>query len=153
MHNSISIHRAGTGDLSILLDLMQAFHAESGYPLDRTAAAASFAALFADAGRGAVWRAERAGDAAGYVVLTLRHAMEFDGLAGHIDDLYVAPAHRRNGVATVLLETLRAESRQFGVVALLVEVGRDNAAARRTYGKSGLFDAPGDRVLLAGRLA
>lgn len=153
MPEDFQIRRAGPRDIPVLLDLMRDFHAESGHALDRAAAGASFGALLDDDARGAVWLAEVSGAAIGHSVLTLRHAMEFDGLAGHIDDLYVAPNHRGHGVASALLAALRAECRGRGVRALLVEAGRDNDAALAVYRRLGLEEAEGNRVLLEGRLS
>jgi ribosomal protein S18 acetylase RimI-like enzyme len=56
---------------------------------------------------------------------------------GHVDDLYVRPAHRRRGVAAELLRYLAHAFRERGVehVALDIDVG--NEPARRLYEKLG----------------
>ena len=133
-----TIERAGTADIPALVELMSEFHAESNYALDREWAAASFAQLLRDDVRGAVWIARRGDEPAGHVVLALRHSMEFGGTAGVIDDLFVRPGFRRQGVASALLTALFAACRERRVAALQVEVGADAAPALALYEAFGL---------------
>jgi hypothetical protein len=81
----ITTRRATPEDIPWLVDMMAKFYAESGFLLDRDWASASFAALLDDV-RGAAWIGSHHDDPAGYVVLTLRHSMEYGGLDGFIDD-------------------------------------------------------------------
>ena|SRR5687767_6890896 len=132
------IERAEQADIPALVELMGEFHAESSYALDREWAAASFAQLLRDEARGAVWIARRGTEAAGHVVLTLKHSMEFGGLAGVIDDLFVRPEFRRQGVGSALLSALFDACRKFRVAAVHVEVGPGNVAALALYRALGL---------------
>ena len=83
--------------------------------------------------------------------LAVRFAMEHEGLFGTVDDLYVAPSHRRRGVATALLDALRADAARRGCRALCAEVGASNAAAVALYTRAGLGPPDDDRVVLCGR--
>jgi GNAT superfamily N-acetyltransferase len=147
------IQQASSAEVSVLVDLMAEFYAESGYPLDRAWAAASFGELFSSRGRGFVWIAQLGGEPSGYVVLVLRHSMEFGGLAGIIDDLFVRPAHRRRGMGRALLDAAFSECRKLGATAVEVEVGIDNSAAGALYGRFGLVPNDEGRRRLAARLA
>lgn len=51
----------------------------------------------------------------------------------HIHDFAVAPAHRRQGVATTLLAELVAIARALGVRRIRLEVRVENETARRFY--------------------
>jgi len=132
------IARAGAADIPALIDLMSEFYAESNYALDRKWAEASFRRLLADETRGAAWLARQGAEPAGHVVLTLRHSMEFGGLAGVIDDLYVRPACRRQRVGFTLMSTLVEACRSLCVAAIHVEVGPDNVEALALYSSFGL---------------
>ena len=145
-----TIQRAGVADIGTLVSLMREFYAEAEYALDAEWAAGSFSALLGDAPRGAVWIAREDGEAAGYTVLTLRHSMEFGGTDGFVDDLFVRSEHRRCGHGKALLGALFDECRRTGVLAVHVETGRDNGAARALYGEFGLKDR--DRLLLTAKL-
>jgi ribosomal protein S18 acetylase RimI-like enzyme len=132
------IERAEQADIPTLVELMNQFYAESSYALDREWAAASFAQLLRDETRGAVWVARRGTEPAGHVVLALKHSMEFGGLAGVIDDLFVRPKFRRQGVGSALLSALFDACRKLRVAAVHVEVGPGNVAALALYQALGL---------------
>lgn len=144
------IRLATPADLGALLALMQAFYDESDYPLDGAQARAAFEHLLADEGHGRVWIAERDGEAVGYAVLTLGFAMEYYGRDGFLDDLYLAPAARGQGLGTKLVDAVEREARALGVRALRLEVGRDDHRAKALYAARGFRDD--DRQLLTKRL-
>ena len=146
------VRRASPEDVPALVGLMEEFYAEADYPLDWKWAAASFARLLGDEALGAAWIAHHAGEPAGYVVLTVRHSMEYGGPDGWVDDLFVRPAYRRHGLARAALEALFAECERRGVLAVHVEVGRENDAARPLYEGFGLLPREDDRVTLTRRL-
>jgi len=130
---------------------MAEFYAESGYPLAAEAAARAFAALLDEPRLGRVWLMEADGEPAGYVVLTVGFSMEYGGLRGFVDDLFVRAAFRGRGLAVAALAELRRAAEEMGVRALLVEVGPDNDAAHRVYRRLGLEDT--GRLLLSLPLA
>ncbi len=133
------ITKAARADIPVLVDLMAEFHAESNDSLDREWAAQSFGTLMQSADRGGAWIARRDAQAVGYVVMTTKHSMEFGGPDAFIEDLFVRPGARRQGVAKALLDALFAEFRRRGVLAIHVEVGHENDAA------GGLYEAFGMR--------
>jgi len=147
------IERARVEDIPALVELMGEFHAESSYTLDREWAEASFQRLLHDDTFGTAWIAREAGEPAGYVVLTLRYSMEFGALAGMIDDLFVRPRFRRQGIASALLASLVATCRKVHVAAVHVEVDPGNAAACALYGKFGLRPYAVGRQTLTTELA
>ena len=146
------IERAGAADIPVLIDLMSEFYAESAYALDRKWAEASFHRLLADETRGAAWLARRGAEPAGYVVLTLRHSMEFGGLAGVIDDVYVRPACRRQRVGFALISALFEACRSGCVAAVHVEVAPENVAAQALYRSFGLRGYSVERQTLTAEL-
>jgi ribosomal protein S18 acetylase RimI-like enzyme len=143
---------ARDADIDALVGLMHDFYAESGHALDASWAAASFRTLIAQPALGAVWLAQADCCAVGHAVLTVRHAMEFGGPLGYVDDLYVVPAWRRRGVARALLAALRRECSARRCAAWQVEVGASNAGAVALYRSLGLAPVSADRCLLSGPL-
>lgn len=145
---SLVIRPATLADIPTLLKLMREFYAESGFVLDDAEATASFNALLNNPALGGVFLAQQAGEAAGHVVLTVRFAMEYGGLESYVDDLYVRPPVRRQGVAHALLEALFADCRERGAKAVLVEVAQSNTAAQKLYASFGLRGWADDREVL-----
>ncbi len=67
------------------------------------------------------------GDLAAYAVYG------FEGDAFHLMNLAVAPEHRREGLAKVLMDDFLAEAGTFGAPDAWLEVAMDNEAARALY--------------------
>ena len=129
---------------------MQEFYAESSYELDVAWARASLIALLENPALGKVWIADSQGVPAGYAVLTVRYTMEFGGLSGYVDDLFVRPGLRRQGAGRALLYQLFEECHARDCKSVQVEVGEGNAAARALYAEFGLVARQDGRVLLCG---
>lgn len=137
---------ATPNDIVELVDLMEAFYAESGYALDRAWAKRSFEMLMRNNDLGATWMVRHGPSIVGHVVLTLRFSMEFGGMDAFVDDLYIDPDHRRRGAGGTALSAVIDECRQRGVLALHVEVARDNLAANALYARWGLNPRTDDRL-------
>jgi ribosomal protein S18 acetylase RimI-like enzyme len=148
----IAARRATAEDMPLLVEMMREFYAESGFSLDSQWATDSFSALLADDSKGAAWLVFKDSRPAGYVVLTLRHSMEYGGSDAFIDDLYVRPDLRRHGLGREALNALFAECEQRGVHAVHVEAGRDNVAAQKLYRSFGLGVPDAARQLLTVRI-
>ena len=147
-----TVRNATAADLPTLVELMREFYAEAGYALDEEWAKASFSALLEDDALGSVWVACFDSQPAGYVVLTVRFAMESGGLDGYIDDLFIRPGSRGRGLSRAALDALVAECGRRGVLALHVEVGRDNEVAQTLYRSYGLKPYDDGRQVLTVRL-
>jgi ribosomal protein S18 acetylase RimI-like enzyme len=130
-----------TADVDQLASLMVEFYAESGFVLGRAAAARTFAALLATPELGAIWILESGGAPAGFVVLTVAFSMEYGGLRGFVDDLFVRAPLRRRGLGTIALDAVKRACVERGVRALLVETASSNDAALRLYQRAGLVDS------------
>lgn len=145
------LREATLADVPALVALMAEFYAEAGYPLPVSAATRTFEALLADGRLGRAWIMEADGAPAGYVVLTVSYSMEYGGLRGFVDDLFVRASARGRGLASRALEELRHTASAMGVRALLVETGHDNDTAKHVYAKAGFTDS--GRLLLSCELA
>lgn len=145
------IRDARTADVPALVALMGEFYAESGYPLPAAAAAHAFRAVIEQARFGRVWLIEHDAEPAGHLVLTFAFSMEYGGLRGFIDDLFVRPRFRGRGFAAAALAHARRAALEHGVRALFVEAGPDNPVARRLYARAGFRET--GRLLLAQALA
>jgi len=138
------MREAGRADVPELVGLMRAFYAEAGFTLDEEMAAAGFAALLADARLGRVWLID---PAAGYIVVTFVHAMEYGGMTAVVDDFYVRPEARGEGLGKAALAAARRASEELGMRAMRVEVAVDNLAAQAVYRSAGFEPLPGHGLM------
>ena len=145
------VRLANQSDVPALVELMRAFYAESAYPLPEAQAAATFTDLIASPQLGSVWLLQADGQPAGFVVLTVAFSMEYGGLRGFVDDLFVSPRFRRMGLAAAALDAVKRACVARGVRALLVETSSSNAPALRVYRRAG-FEESG-RLLMTLPLA
>jgi ribosomal protein S18 acetylase RimI-like enzyme len=147
----IATRRATTADVPLLVELMWEFYAESEFILDGQWARESFITLLSNPSKGAIWIVFQDDDPAGYVVLTVRHSMEYGGDDGFIDDLYVRPNFRRRGLGRAAINALFDECERRNVLALHVEAGLNNVAAQALYRSFGLGVLDDARRLLTVR--
>ena len=144
------LRKATGADLPRLCELMAENYAEAGYPFDAAAARACFEALVREPSLGEAWLVEVGGEVAGYAVLALGYSLEHRGRDAFVDDLYLVPARRGQGLGRLALDAVEAAARDRGVVALHLEVERGNARAQALYRRVGFEDR--DRKLLTKRL-
>ncbi len=145
------VRPASLTDVPDLVTLMGAFYAESGYPLPVSQATRTFERLLSQPAYGAVWLMVADDQPAGFVVLTVAFSMEYGGLRGFVDDLFVAPSFRKRGLASEALGVVRQACEARGVRALLVETSLSNEQAVRVYTRAGFTET--GRLLLSMPLA
>ncbi|WP_178133609.1 GNAT family N-acetyltransferase [Vineibacter terrae] len=149
-HSALTLEPVTPDDGEALLVMAHAFHAEDGHRLS-------------DAGVDAV-RAVCRGDPmaagfflrfgtvrVGYAVLTFGFSIEHGGRDGFIDDLYVLPQARGQGLGTAAMALLEAVAAVHGVQALHLEVEGGNARAEALYRRRGYRATA--RKLMSKRLA
>jgi ribosomal protein S18 acetylase RimI-like enzyme len=141
------IREAGPGDVAALVGLMRDFYAESGFGLAGARAAATFEHLLARPEFGRIWLIERAGRAAGYIVVAFVFAIEHGGLTAVVDDFYVRPEARGEGLGSAALSAVRRACEDLGLRAMRVEVGEHNVPAQAVYRGAGFELLPGHRVM------
>ncbi|HEY9420104.1 MAG TPA: GNAT family N-acetyltransferase [Thermoanaerobaculia bacterium] len=133
-------------DVNVLAALVQAFHAEDGYPFDEAEVRVNLARLLGDPLLGRAWIAEEDGKAVAYLILGLGFSLEFRGRDAFVDEIYVSPSHRGRGFGTRALALAEEACREMGVRALHLEVERENVEAQALYRRIGYKDH--DRYLL-----
>jgi ribosomal protein S18 acetylase RimI-like enzyme len=75
----------------------------------------------------------RSGRACGFIAVSVMPASLALGTAWSIRDLYVAPAHRRTGIARVLLQQVIDDARQAGAHRVSLQTETSNTPALTLY--------------------
>lgn len=137
-------------DTPALLELQSGYYAEDAYPFVEFQARKTWNGLLANPSLGRTWVIEAQSRLVGYVVMTLGYSLEYRGQDAFIDELYVAPAWRRQGLAQLALAAVEAACMELGVKALHLEVERDKTGAQALYRRWGFANR--QRVLMTKRI-
>lgn len=97
------IRRAVAADAGALAQLYTDFFAEDSIDVSPDVILKNLSAMLGD-DRAALWIAEEASEIIGFVSATMTLGVEF-GWASEIEDLYIRPLHRGQGLARALLQT------------------------------------------------
>ena len=89
----------------------------------------------------------RAGQACGFITATVMPASLTLGTAWSIRDLYVAPQHRRSGIAHALLQHVVDGARAAGATRVSVQTQAGNAPALGLYTAAGFQPVSGLELL------
>jgi ribosomal protein S18 acetylase RimI-like enzyme len=132
-------------DGATLLALARAFHAEDGHPL-KTSGEEAILRVAAGEELARAWIVRRAAEPVGYLLLTLGYSVEYGGRDGFIDDLYLEPELRGQGVGRKLLAFALEQAAALGINTLHLEVEPGNTRAPRLYRAAG-FEETGRRLM------
>jgi GNAT superfamily N-acetyltransferase len=142
------IRRATTDDVPALLPLVAAYwqfeHLEGFEP---SSVGAQLARLLSSDHLGAGWLALSDERAVGYLLAVYVFSLEHGGLTAEIDEFFVAPEGRGAGVGRLLLDAAEAEFVRAGCSNTSLQLGRDNAEARRFYHRYGYRKRSGFELL------
>jgi len=89
----------------------------------------------------------RAGRACGFIAASVMPASLALGTAWSVRDLYVAPPHRRMGIARVLLRQVIDDARQAGAHRVSLQTETGNTAALTLYTAAGFRPVTGLELL------
>lgn len=138
MSDSIAVRAATLTDLDALTDLFEQYRAFYGKPAGATRAKEFLRerlqrtdSVILVAG------GEKSRALAGFAQLYPTFSSLRMGRALILNDLFVAPTHRRHGVARRLMGAVLMFARLSGAVAISLETQRDNASARALYDSLG----------------
>ena len=96
---------------------------------------------------GAAWVAEAQGRLSGYLVAVTVLSLEHGGLMAEIDELFVLPEARTQGVGSQLLAAAEAALAARGCVRLQLQLGVKNSAARAFYERRGYASRAGYQLI------
>jgi len=128
---------AKTDDLDRLMRLVADYHGEEGIEQSDDARRAAILPLLEGSPHGVIYLMGPARAPIGYVVVCFGWSIEFGGMDGFVDEIYVRPAVRGRGIGTEVLHTLPKALAKAGMKAIHLEVGNENPRARKLYEKLG----------------
>ncbi|WP_298857045.1 N-acetyltransferase [uncultured Sulfitobacter sp.] len=136
---SAALTLAGPDHLDKLLSLVEAFHTEADMTSTEESRRAGLAPLLGDIPYGCVYLIGPPRAPIGYMVITLTWSVEYGGLDGNIDELYIRPGVRGRGIASEALVALPKALSGAGLRTIHLEVDRTNASALKLYRRAGFI--------------
>jgi ribosomal protein S18 acetylase RimI-like enzyme len=129
------VRRAGVGDAVDVACLLHDFNTEFGDWTPGIEALAAYAGPLLESGEVTVLLAGQGPD--GISVLRLRPSLWTGRPEAYLQELYVVPARRGNGIGRALLEATMDAARAAGATGIDLATGETDAAARALYESCG----------------
>jgi diamine N-acetyltransferase len=136
---TLQLVRLTRADLPLVEPMVRAYCLEDGHSFHEERQLRALGALADGEPLGRGWLIALAGRPIGYLVLTLGFSLEAGGAEGCIDELYLMPAARGQGLGGRALELVEAEARRLAVRRLYLEVEHGNRALH-LYRRAGYLD-------------
>lgn len=134
---SAALTLAGPDHYDRLMPLVAAFHGEAGITLSDQARADAVAPLLNGSPLGVAYLIGPARAPIGYIIVSFGWSVEFGGMDGFVDELFVRPGVRGRGIASEVLHALPRALAGVGLKALHLEVNVENEGAQKLYGRAG----------------
>ena len=77
------------------------------------------------------------GEPAGFIMVTFQEIKGFDCLTAFLEDIYVYPRFRKQGIGSSLLEHLETKAQAAGAKSLSLATGSGNNASNRLFMRNG----------------
>ena len=143
---SLKIREARGSDLEVAARLLTAQLVEHHLPADATGVARGIELAMASPGTAWLLMALREDEAVGVFLANEIVSVEKSGRVLWVEELYVVPSARRQGVARAILEYVAAQARRRGIVAIELEVVPTQEAAFALYRSMGFVDVERRRM-------
>jgi ribosomal protein S18 acetylase RimI-like enzyme len=131
--------------IAALVERYWEFEAIRGF--DRSRIEALLTALLSQPALGAVWIAAAAGVLRGYLLAVYMMSLEHGGLVAEVDELYVCPELRSQGLGSLLVTAAQRDMAARGLVRLQLQLGVDNIRGREFYERHGFRRRTGYELL------
>lgn len=142
---------AKTEDLDRLLPLVRAFHEETSADVLEEERIAGLTPLLEGSPYGGVWLIGPPRSPIGYIVICFGWSVEFGGMDGFVDELYIRESVRGRGIGTEVLINLPKQLAKNGLKAIHLEVSRVAVRTQEAYKRAG-FKPRSDYMLMTRRM-
>jgi ribosomal protein S18 acetylase RimI-like enzyme len=145
----IQVRRGGASDAATIARLLHDFNTEYDEPTPGVERLTEIVTAMLGRGEMTVLLAGEGPD--GVAVLRFRTAIWTGGPEAHLQELYVVPARRGQGVGRALLEATMSAAREAGATGIDLNTGETDTAARALYESCGFTNregAPGGPSML-----
>jgi ribosomal protein S18 acetylase RimI-like enzyme len=140
-----TIEKATPNDLQALQQLLGRQFAEHDIELAGQALAGAIAPVLDDERLGFFLLARQGAEMTGMAAISFAWTLEHGGKSAWLDEVYVLPRHRGQGLGAALLAEAEREIARAGCAAIDLEVDTEHARAERLYRRAGFQPLPRTR--------
>jgi len=133
----VNIETAGLGAVEGVCALLRGQYAEHEISISDDVLVRAVQGLVGEVGRGVILVAREGEALLGVAVLATTWTLEHGGLVAWLDELYVVPARRGNGIGEALLDAALSAARGVGALAIELEVEESHSRASHLYERAG----------------
>lgn len=138
----IAISSAATEDQEVVVRLLDRQMSEHGIEANREGVSEIVARVIADNRHGFFLLATVGGNPVGVAYVAVILSVEHGGRVGWLEELYVLPEHREQGIGTALLGAALERAGETGLLAIDLEVDAEHPRAESLYERSGFRHLP-----------
>ena len=151
MSDAIRFQLATAADLTEIHGLLFAQFHEHEIELPVEQVRQAIAAMFESDDLGFFVVARKGHGVVGLAAVSFAWTLEHGGKSAWLDELYVDPAHREQGIGTNLLREAIREAEARGCAAIDLEVDHDHRRAEALYAREGFSPLPRSRWMRLAR--
>jgi GNAT superfamily N-acetyltransferase len=133
----VGVAEATPADREAVVELLAVQLGEHSISPARAALEAAVAALIADPHLGRIFVADAGGRIVGVAAMSWSFSLEHGGRGAWLDELYVLPERRGQGIGAALLDAARAAARAGGALAMDLEVEAGHERVSSLYERRG----------------
>ncbi|MFZ4714735.1 MAG: GNAT family N-acetyltransferase [Bacteriovoracaceae bacterium] len=133
----MQFHHFTPSDLPKLKQMMQDFYLSEHISFHPEEASRCLLELAAKKNLGEIFLLEDENETIGYVILCYTYSLEFHGIYGFLDEIYLKENFRGLGIGSLVMEELVLHAKKRGCTHLRLEVETENSQAIHFYTKRG----------------
>jgi diamine N-acetyltransferase len=137
MSRKITFRLLNKNDIELIIVFVKELYDQESIFFDEVITRRALDTLIGQSEFGSAWAIEVKGLAVGYLVLTFGYSLAYGGRNALLDELYLRPDVRGQGIGTQALAFAEAASREAGAHTLHLEVGKTNTRAQQLYSRVG----------------
>ncbi len=140
MNPSLSLLDANLSDIDQLLGLIQDFYQHFDYPYTESEKRLTLEDLLARPTAARIYLIQKDHKIVGYVFLSFYFSIEFGGVTAFIDELFVVPRDRGQGIGSRVIHLVEKKCLELNLKAIHLESERTNERATALYSQLGFVD-------------
>ncbi len=133
----IRLQLAEKDDIPEILEMMADFYSIDNYPFRKSDAKKNLQKFINNEGLGRLSLIYQGEALTGYIALTFGFSFEYGGRDAFIDEFYLKPHFRGQGIGSTVMDLIANQAKALGVNAIHLEVENQNEAGQALYRRKG----------------